>query len=128
MKESVAEIETIIADIDRKIAEAEFKIMQPPFDFIKASRKPSSICYGDNSEDFFYTETGNAYWRLELSKSIKPFCPMSSYEILAVTDGVVVCRWVKDNKKKGTVTYQLELKHKNRRLCAESFDINKANT
>ncbi len=97
-------------------------LVQPAVNFMKQEQKPLHICYGYN-EKFFYTSTRNELWKSDLEKRLKPLCPINDIEIVDVDETTVVLKIKKVGKKKDIMTYQIAVRHRNGRLCVESFDI-----
>lgn len=125
VKSTEADIETVLSDISEEIAKIEMEAINKIATYMITEKTAFNISYGNN-ESFFYTETGVSYWRSVLEKGIKPFCPLTKFEIVEIKENSIVCNLERTHKKQGVSTYQLEIKYNNRMLCVESFDINKA--
>ena len=125
VKSTEADIETVLSDINEEITKIETERLNKIASYLIAEKTAFNICYGEN-ENYFYTETGVSTWRSVFEKGIKPFCPLTNFEIVEIKDGTVVCKLERTHKKQGVSTYLLEIKSKDYKFCIESFDINKA--
>ena len=132
-KSSIAGFESVLSEIDEKIAKAEAETraqMTSVFEFIISNSKASNITYDAEFENYFVCKKQTDYWRLDASGILKPFCPLIGYEIMEITDNTVKCRLVKKGKKKTTPTYEIEVKYEKvygrPKLVLESFDFNNA--
>lgn len=133
---SIVGLESVLSEIDEKIAEAEAEAraqITSIFEFIIANSKASNITCDTEFENYFVCKKQTDYWRLDASEVLKPFCPLIGYEILEITDNTVKCRLTKKGKKKTTPVYEIELKYVNEyerygrpKLVLESFDFIKA--
>ena len=109
---------------EEQIAKIKTKI-EPALNHMKYNQKPLGICYGENT-NYFYSSTNNEFWKSDLEKRIKPFCPIVDVEMVEVNTNSVLLNIKTTGKKKTVLTYQISVTHKDGRLCVESFDITKA--
>lgn len=135
-KSSIAGFESVLSGIDEKIAQAEAEIkaqLTSIFEFLIANKKPSNIAYDTDFEKYFCVKNKSEYWRLDVSKALKPFCPLIGYEILEVSGNTIKCRLVQKGKEKTTPTYEIVLRFEKEyerygdtKILFESFDFSKA--
>lgn len=121
IKESLEDFQKIIHDIESK----QILSLSKAFDFMVANRTKTSIAYDEQVTRFFY-HTSSDDFRLELDKRLKEFCPIVKYEIVDGNGDYAICRITKEGKKKVQITYEIQIKYKDDKLCVESFDITKA--
>lgn len=126
-KESIDEYKAAINDLtnvrNRMLSEP---LIVKTLDFMVQQGSALSIAYDDSVAYHFYTETNDEYWKIGFNKRLKAFCPITKYEIIEFTNDYVVCKLSKIGKKKAIITYILNVKYKNGKLCADSFDVNNA--
>ena len=127
---SEAEVEKILMDIrsERVAIERDYnmKITQVRVEYMRTSKKLSNICYGQHADEVFYSTSGLSYWGSELEKRLKKFGKISDFEFVSADREEAVLNIKVFGKKKTIITYQLTIPHKEGKLHAESFDIEKA--
>lgn len=143
LEDAIAELETKKAEIaaaheaariaaqqekERSLIEAKTNAIRESFDFILANRTPTSIAFDENFSRYLFFDKKSEYWKLDVEKILKPFCPVVGCKIVSVTADSAVCHWSVQGKKKVISTYELTLKIYKGRLVidAETFNINTA--
>ena len=97
------------------------------FNYLVTSKTALAIAYGEQLSNFIYTSSTNEFWTLDFNKKLKELCPIIAYEIIEIKDNEIICTLTKQGKKKtGNPIYKLTLQYQDGKVCAESFDINKA--
>ena len=87
--------------------------------------KAESIVKDKKFGNYFTYDDQNPEWKTQALAALQPFCKLTGYDILNLTETSVTCRlMVKQGKQQRT--YEVELLHTNGRLNLESFDISKA--
>ena len=122
---SEKELEDAIAEI--KIKQSEM-FLKGSINYILTQRTSTSIAYNEAFYKYLFFDQKTEYWKLDVGKILKPFCPVVGCKIVNVTADSAVCHWSVQGKKKVISTYELTLKIYKGRLVidAETFNINTA--
>ena len=122
---SEAELSQIVENITGAINVILFNNVLSTFEFMVKKGKAESIVKDKKFGNYFTYDDQNPEWKTQALAALQPFCKLTGYDILNLTETSVTCRlMVKQGKQQ--LTYEVELLHTNGRLNLESFDISKA--
>lgn len=113
-----------------RIAEEKLKReIQPICDYLVSQRSQSSIAYSEEATRYFDTTGLSEYWRLDLSKKIKPFCKIEDCKVFSCEtkeDAVVAVLDITKYDKKGNITYRVPVTIKYGKILVTSIDFSNA--
>lgn len=122
---SEADVAQIIENLTSAINVNMFNNIVATFDFMVKKGKAESIIKDKKFSNFFTCNSQNPEWKTQALAALEPFCKLTAYDIVNLTENTVVCKlFVK--QKKQQVIYEVELQHTNGLINIESFDISKA--
>lgn len=120
-----ADVAQIIENLTSAINVNMFNNIVATFDFMVKKGKAESIIKDKKFSNFFTYNSQNPEWKTQALAALEPFCKLTAYDIVNLTENTVVCKlFVK--QKKQQVIYEVELQHTNGLINIESFDISKA--
>ena len=114
----------------KRLAEIEKqkKLIQPICDYLVLGKTALSICYGEQTSNYFDPTGLSSTWELDLEKAIKPFCKIVACKLVSYDPSteVAVLEITKLGKKKVNIVYHVPVLIKNGKIVVTSIDITKA--